>query len=66
MNAVAPGMIATDFSAPLNSVMTLPKDATGTADQIGSVVAMMCSMDGSFINGETFKVHGGYSRLHKL
>ena len=63
VNALGPGLIKTDFSGPLWQNDSVPKDSIGLADQIGSVAATMCSKDGSFINGETFRVHGGYAKL---
>ena len=63
VNSIAPGLIKTDFAAPLWGNPEVPKDAVGLADQIGAVAATMASSEGSFINGTTFYVHGGYPKL---
>ena len=63
VNSIAPGLIKTDFAAPLWGNPEVPKDSIGLSEQIGSVAATMTSSDGSFINGTTFYVDGGYPKL---
>ncbi|MGZ4099839.1 MAG: SDR family NAD(P)-dependent oxidoreductase [Bacteroidia bacterium] len=67
-NVVAPGPIETDFnngairSNPqlkgMLSAMT-PLGRVGRADDIGSVVAFLCSEDAKWINGQRIEVSGG-------
>ena len=65
VNAIMPGFVRTDMSAPFtkdNPQVTSKNCAE--PDQIASIIAMMCSQsDGSFINGECYIAHGGYPRL---
>lgn len=68
VNVVAPGAIATDFgngnvrdNATVNnhiaSMTSLGR--VGQADDIGSVVAFLCSDDAKWINGQRIEVSGG-------
>jgi NAD(P)-dependent dehydrogenase (short-subunit alcohol dehydrogenase family) len=41
----------------------VPKEAVGKAEDIGDVVATICSSDGRFMNGEVYQVHGGFPKL---
>lgn len=68
-NAVAPGVIQTPMTAHrladerfqrLNTEMT-PHQRLGTVDDVAAVVAFLCSPGGSFINGQTIVVDGGWS-----
>ncbi len=68
-NAVAPGVIQTPMTAHrladerfqrLNIEMT-PHQRLGTVDDVAAVVAFLCSPGGSFINGQTIVVDGGWS-----
>ena len=68
-NAVAPGVIPTpmtegrfedDVFRKMNQEMT-PHIRLGTADDIASTIAFLCSPGGSFINGQTIIVDGGWS-----
>ena len=44
VNAISPGVIKTNFSTPLWKNNTIiPEKAKGSAHEIGSVAAMMCS-----------------------
>jgi NAD(P)-dependent dehydrogenase (short-subunit alcohol dehydrogenase family) len=67
-NVVAPGAIATDFNGGLlretpqvqehiKAITALPR--IGQADDIGSVVAFLCSNDAKWINGQRIEVAGG-------
>jgi NAD(P)-dependent dehydrogenase (short-subunit alcohol dehydrogenase family) len=67
-NIVAPGPIETDFnSAAIRSnpqmkaaLSTMsPLGRVGAADDIGSVVAFLCSDDAKWINGQRIEVSGG-------
>ncbi|BCO38339.1 NAD(P)-dependent oxidoreductase [Mycobacterium heckeshornense] len=73
-NAVAPGVIETPMTAPrlrderfrrLNVEMT-PHQRLGTVDDVASTVAFLCSPGGSFINGQTIVVDGGWSSTKYL
>jgi NAD(P)-dependent dehydrogenase (short-subunit alcohol dehydrogenase family) len=68
-NAVAPGVIQTPMTEGrmqdekfrrMNQEMT-PHERLGTVDDIASTVAFLCSPGGSFINGQTIVVDGGWS-----
>ena len=66
-NVVAPGAIATDFAGGSNkdekkatfiaSITALGR--VGEADDIGGVVAFLCSEKGGWINGQRIEVSGG-------
>lgn len=67
-NVVAPGAIATDFNGGLlrgnvqvqehiKAITALPR--IGNADDIGSVVAFLCSEDAKWVNGQRIEVSGG-------
>ena len=73
-NAVAPGVIPTPMTQhrlddekfrKLNLEMT-PCDRMGTVDDIAATVAFLCSPGGSFINGQTIVVDGGWSSTKYL
>ena len=49
----------------INVEMT-PHDRMGTIDDIASTVAFLCSPGGSFINGQTIVVDGGWSATKYL
>lgn len=68
VNVVAPGAIATDFgggvvrdneqvNAHISSLTALGR--VGLPDDIGSVVAFLCSDDAKWINGQRIEVSGG-------
>ena len=68
-NAVAPGVIPTAMTEGrfndegfrrMNQEMT-PHTRMGTVDDIASTVAFLCSPGGSFINGQTIVVDGGWT-----
>jgi NAD(P)-dependent dehydrogenase (short-subunit alcohol dehydrogenase family) len=67
-NAVAPGPVETDFNNAairnnpdrkkyLGSLS--PLDRVGQSDDIGSVVAFLCTEEAKWINGQIIKVNGG-------
>jgi NAD(P)-dependent dehydrogenase (short-subunit alcohol dehydrogenase family) len=73
-NAVAPGVIRTAMTEQrfqdqafrrLNTEMT-PHQRLGTVDDVASTVAFLCSPGGSFINGQTIVVDGGWSSTKYL
>lgn len=68
VNVVAPGAIATDFGGgyvrgdqklqeQLKSITAIPR--IGQADDIGGVVAFLCSDDARWVNGQRIEVSGG-------
>lgn len=68
INVVAPGAIETDFgggavrdNADLNKMIASQTalGRVGQADDIGSVVAFLCSDDAKWINGQRIEVSGG-------
>lgn len=68
-NAVAPGVIETPMTEHrltderfrrMNIEMT-PHQRLGTVDDVAATVAFLCSPAGSFINGQTIVVDGGWS-----
>ena len=64
INTITPGIIKTEFSGPLwKNRDDVNEKAKGEASEIASVAAMMCSKEGSFINGTSFYVHGGFPHL---
>ncbi|HKT76575.1 MAG TPA: SDR family oxidoreductase [Sphingobium sp.] len=73
-NAVAPGVIATpmvehrfhdEMFRRINTEMT-PHTRLGVVDDIASTIAFLCSPGGSFINGQTIVVDGGWSSTKYL
>ncbi len=73
-NAVAPGVIPTPMTEQrlqderfrrMNIEMT-PHQRLGTVDDVASTVAFLCSPGGSFINGQTIVVDGGWSSTKYL
>jgi NAD(P)-dependent dehydrogenase (short-subunit alcohol dehydrogenase family) len=73
-NAVAPGVIQTAMTAErledprfrrINTEMT-PHQRLGTVEDVASTVAFLCSPGGSFINGQTIVVDGGWSSTKYL
>lgn len=73
-NAVAPGVIQTAMTEErlqderfrrMNIEMT-PHQRLGTVDDVASAVAFLCSPGGSFINGQTIVVDGGWTSTKYL
>jgi NAD(P)-dependent dehydrogenase (short-subunit alcohol dehydrogenase family) len=73
-NAVAPGVIQTPMTEKrlqderfrrMNIEMT-PHQRLGTVDDIAGTVAFLCSPGGSFVNGQTIVVDGGWSSTKYL
>ena len=67
VNAVGPGSIDTEMMAGVNAspealarvLSRTPIGRVGNADEIGSVVAFLCSPKSSYVTGETIYVDGG-------
>jgi 3-oxoacyl-[acyl-carrier protein] reductase len=69
LNSVAPGRIATDRIAELRGTSLeeiagepqddIPVGRLGTAEELGDVVAFLCSERASYVNGVTLLVDGG-------
>jgi NAD(P)-dependent dehydrogenase (short-subunit alcohol dehydrogenase family) len=73
-NAVAPGVTVTPMTEgrledptfrKINVEMT-PHQRLGTVDDIASTIAFLCTPGGSFINGQTIVVDGGWSSTKYL
>jgi NAD(P)-dependent dehydrogenase (short-subunit alcohol dehydrogenase family) len=73
-NAVAPGVTVTPMTEHrlndtrfkrINVEMT-PHQRLGTVDDVASTIAFLCSPGGSFINGQTIVVDGGWSSTKYL
>jgi NAD(P)-dependent dehydrogenase (short-subunit alcohol dehydrogenase family) len=73
-NAVAPGVIQTPMTEDrlqdkrfrrINTEMT-PHQRLGTVDDVANTVTFLCSPGGSFINGQTIVVDGGWSSTKYL
>ena len=73
-NAVAPGVTVTPMTEGrlqdpkfkrINVEMT-PHQRLGTVDDVASTIAFLCSPGGSFINGQTIVVDGGWSSTKYL
>ena len=64
VNSVVPGTVDTLIAQRFikgNPIFT--EKNTGKPQQIASVIATICSEDGSFMNGELYRVHGGFAKL---
>ncbi|MGE2814968.1 SDR family NAD(P)-dependent oxidoreductase [Mycobacterium heidelbergense] len=73
-NAVAPGVIQTPMTEHrlqderfrrINTELT-PHQRLGTVEDVASTVAFLCSPGGTFINGQTIVVDGGWSSTRYL
>jgi 3-oxoacyl-[acyl-carrier protein] reductase len=65
VNAVAPGLIDTDFDAGLSaefrdeSLKAIPLGRSGVPEDIAPAVVFLSSAAASFVTGESFEVNGG-------
>jgi 3-oxoacyl-[acyl-carrier protein] reductase len=65
VNAVAPGLVATDLTSDLNDKQVdaiqgrVPARRMGTPEEIASVVAWLCSERASYVTGSVYTVDGG-------
>lgn len=63
VNAVAPGLIATDMTADIPEVLLerVPAQRAGTPEEVAAVVAFLASAAAGYITGSTIYVDGGLS-----
>jgi 3-oxoacyl-[acyl-carrier protein] reductase len=67
VNAVAPGMIATDMSEAVRSIAgdkikeVIPMKRIGKPEEIAHVVAFLASEEASYLTGQIIRVDGGLS-----
>jgi len=64
VNAVAPGFIATDMTAELETdeiVKAIPARRQGTPDEVAAAVRFLASDDAGYVTGTTLYVDGGMS-----
>ncbi len=65
VNAVSPGFVETDITAPIPEEMkraylkSIPLGRYGTVEDISGVVSFLASEEASYITGEVIKVNGG-------
>jgi 3-oxoacyl-[acyl-carrier protein] reductase len=65
VNAIAPGLVETDLTTTLKDkqwdalVAEVPIGRAGTAEEVGRLVAYLCSDDAEFITGSVFVIDGG-------
>ncbi|HEY3851152.1 MAG TPA: 3-oxoacyl-ACP reductase FabG [Steroidobacteraceae bacterium] len=63
VNAVAPGVIASDMSDPVFDAATIanlvPMKRAGTADEVASLVAYLASAEAAYITGQIISISGG-------
>ena len=64
VNAISPGLIATEFAGLLwKGNEELDKRALGQPEEVAAVAVMICSDEGSFVNGTNQFIHGGFARI---
>jgi 3-oxoacyl-[acyl-carrier protein] reductase len=63
VNAVAPGLIATDMTAELDPSLTeqVPARRMGTPEEVAACVGFLCSDAAAYVTGTTLTVDGGMS-----
>ena len=62
VNAVAPGLIATDMTAHMETndyLLNIPMRRLGTAEEVANVVRFLCSDLSSYMTGQVLSVNGG-------
>jgi NAD(P)-dependent dehydrogenase (short-subunit alcohol dehydrogenase family) len=68
VNAVAPGGLDDDFNAPLFAMMPAKDyikantavDRVGVPQDVGGVIAFLCSPEAAFVSGAVINIDGGY------
>jgi acetoacetyl-CoA reductase/3-oxoacyl-[acyl-carrier protein] reductase len=65
-NALAPGLVATEMSAPeldtdagRAKVAGIPAGRLGTVAEVGAAVAWLCSDEAGYVTGQTLNLNGG-------
>jgi 3-oxoacyl-[acyl-carrier protein] reductase len=63
VNAVAPGLIATDMTEDIRGMIgdRVPAQRAGTPQEVAAAVAFLASDRASYITGTTLFVDGGFS-----
>ena len=68
VNAIAPGWIETDMTAPLHGtpygdeiLMRTPAGRWGKTEEMGGAAVFLASQASDFVTGETIRVDGGYA-----
>jgi len=65
VNAVAPGLIATDITVNMPEkardalIQQIPLGRMGTVEEVASLIAFLASPDAGYITGQTFVIDGG-------
>lgn len=65
VNAVAPGLIETDLTTGLSGsqwealVEQVPQGRAGTPEEVGKLVAYLCSDEAAYVTGSVFVIDGG-------
>ena len=63
VNAIAPAVIKTKFAAPIWDNAGADQSTVGTPEQVSRLTCFICSDEGDWCNGETYYIHGGYSKI---
>ena len=67
INAISPGLIATDILANVTAdvveqmVASIPMQRAGTAEEIAKAVVWLCSDSASYITGQNLVIDGGFT-----